>query len=217
MSPVLRSGPDALMVLHGISWATYTALLEDLAEQPGHRFAYDRGTLEIMSPSDLHEKLKTLLARMIEVMMLELNIDSCSLGATTWNREDLGRGIEADECYYIASESRVRGKSPIVPGVDPPPDLAIEVEISRPAIDKLAIYAALGVNEIWKHDGQKLRVFVLEPDGRYRETRQSLAFPFLPLHELERFLAEIPTSSEVKLVRDFRDWVRSELGPHARS
>ena len=215
MAPVPQRRPDGLLVLHGISWPTYSALLNDLEAHPGHRVAFDRGTLEITSPSELHENLKSVIGRMIEQIVLELNIECRSAGSTTWRREDLARGLEPDECYYIANESRVRGRE-VNLMVDPPPDLAVEVDITRPGIEKLAIYAALGVPEVWKFDGRKLSGFVLDVGGGYREVRQSAAFPFLQLNELERFLNKLPGTTETRLLREFRDWVRREFADRAQ-
>lgn len=215
--PVLRDqAPEGHIVLRGIRWPTYCALLKDLEEFPGVRVSYDRGNLEITSPSQLHECLKTLLSRMIEVIILELNIECAGAGSTTWRREDLERGLEPDACYYIANEPRVRGRDCLDLTTDPPPDLAVEVDLEKPAIEKLGIYAALGVPEVWKYDGRTLRVFVLQPDASYREGRTSASLPFLPVDELARFLAQRSDRSETQLLRAFRDWVRRDLGQHAR-
>lgn len=216
--PLIRDRePDGYIVLRDISWPTYEALLKDLSGHPGVRVAYDRGSLEIMSPSKLHERLKKLLAQVLEILTLELNIRRQSAGSTTWKRSDLARGIEADECYYISTVARVRDKDRADLTVDPPPDLAIEVDLQTPDLDKLSIYAALGVPEVWKYDGHQLRVHVLQPDGRYLEVEQSPSFPFLPLDQLARFLSRARDVDEVELLREFRDWVRRELGQHARS
>lgn len=216
--PLIRDRePEGYIVLQDISWPTYEALLRDLSGHPGVRVAYDRGTLEIMSPSKLHERLKKLLAQVLEILTLELNIRRQSAGSTTWKRSDLGKGIEADECYYISTVARVRDQDQADLTVDPPPDLAIEVDLQVPDLDKLAIYAALGVPEVWKYDGQRLRVHVRQPEGRYLEVRQSASFPFLPLDQLERFLSRARVADEVEFLREFRDWVRRELGQYSRS
>lgn len=214
--PLLRDrAPEGHLILSGISWPTYLALVKDLEDFPGVRVAYDRGILEIMSPSKLHENLKTCLSQMLEILMFELNIERDSSGSTTWKREDLAKGIEPDACYYIASEPRVRGKPQVDLSVDPPPDLAIEVDLEKPGIEKLEIYAGLGIPEVWKYDGEQLRVFLLQPDGRYREVTTSASFPFLPLDELARFLSQRQATGENRLLHAFRDWVRAELGKHA--
>lgn len=213
--PVLRDrAPEGHLVLSGISWQTYLALLKDLEPFPGVRVAYDQGVLEIVSPSKLHEVFKSLIGRMLETMTLELDIECQSAGSTTWRREDLEKGIEPDECYYLANEPRVRGKDHADLTVDPPPDLAIEVDLGKSGIDKLAIHAALGVPEVWKFDGQRMRAYVLQPDRTYQERRESASFPFLAVDELSGFLARRSSTGETALIREFRDWVRARSSQH---
>ena len=216
MAPVHQLELDGHFVLHGISWHTYTALVKDLEDRPGLRVTFDRGTLEIMSPSERHEELKTLLGRMVELLTLELDIECRPAGSTTWKRQDLERGLEPDECYYIANELRLRGKVEADLAVDPPPDLAIEVDLSRSSVDKLAIYAALGVPEVWTLQGLSIQVHTLGATGGYAVGRQSRAFPFLPLDRVEAFLANPQSLTQTQLMRAFQEWVKRELGAFAR-
>jgi Uma2 family endonuclease len=199
---------EGRMVLSGISWATYEAMLAD-AEHSGTRLTYDRGYLEMMSPSREHERLKRLLGRMIEALTEELGIPISSAGSTTFKLELERRGLEPDECYYVANEPKVRGRDGLDLSADPPPDLAVEVEITSDIIDKLSIYADLGVPEIWSYDGERLRVVCLQGDRTYAEQTQSGVFPFLPLREIERFLAQRNASDETSWIRSFRAWVKT--------
>jgi Uma2 family endonuclease len=121
------------------------------------------------------------------------------------------RGLEADESYYVANEPKVRGREDLSLDRDPPPDLAIEVEISSPWIKKIPIYAELGVPEVWRYDGQRLRVELLQADGTYAASPTSAAFPFLPIEKLEVFLARRADTDETTWIRQFRAWVREEL------
>jgi Uma2 family endonuclease len=196
-------------ILRGVSWSTYEALLADLGEHRG-RIAYDQGLLEIMSPSQGHEGLKRLIGRLVEMLSLELGIEILSTSSLTLKLPKLLKAVEADESYYIQNEARVRHKE-IDLTVDPPPDLAIEVEVSRSAIDRLGIYAALGVPEVWRHDGTSLKVLVLQGDGSYGQSDQSRAFPMLPVDEFARFLEMRSTLSENQVVIGFRDWIRTHL------
>src|SRR4030095_5437936 len=143
--------------LGNIRWATYVALLEDFGEHRG-RLTYDRGRLEIVSPTKKRGRLKKLLARLIETFTEEVGIKIQSVSSTTLNRGDLQRGVEADECYYVASEAAVRDKEEIDLTRDPPPDLVIEVEVSKRLLGRVPIYAAMGVPEAWRFDGKNLRV-----------------------------------------------------------
>ncbi len=206
------STSDRRFMLHDVSWSFYQSFLRELGNRPV-RLTYDRGNLEIMAPSFRHESLSTILGRFIEILTMELNIPIRSGKSTTFNREDLDRGLEPDECYYIQHESMVRGKTALDLAHDPPPDLAIEVDITSSSINRMAIYAALGVGEIWRFDGETLHISHLGPDGKYEESEESSCFPFLPWKEFVRFLDEIPEQDETSLARSFQSWVRSRILP----
>jgi Uma2 family endonuclease len=197
---------ESRVLLSGVSWPTFEALLAE-NDCRGTRFTYDRGYLEIMSPSSEHEWMKRLLGRMVEALTEELGVAVKSGGSTTLKDQLKDRGLEPDECYYVANEPRMRGRS-YDPAVDPPPDLAIEVDISRSSLDKLPIYADFGVPEVWLYDGSSLRVFQLQSDGGYAQQDHSPAFPFLPLRELTRFLDRRTMSDETTWISSFRNWVR---------
>jgi Uma2 family endonuclease len=197
-------------VLSCIPWQAYVAF-GDLMGAQHVRLTYDRGNLEFMTLSPEHERAKTFLARLVEALTEELDIDIASYGSMTCRREDLERGLEPDECYWIANEPRVRARTEIDFAEDPPPDLVLEVEISRSVLDRIDLYAKLGVPEVWRWDGHTLRVCLLGPNGRYTEGTKSLAFPFLPVAELARFLTSHEGMSETKLIRTFRAWVREQV------
>jgi Uma2 family endonuclease len=201
------SQPETRVVLSGISWPTFEAILAETKSR-GTRFTYDRGYLEMMSPSREHERAKRFIGRMIEAATEELGIPISSASSTTLKAEWDERGLEADESYYIANESRVRGRDELDLRKDPPPDLAIEVDISSSSLDQLSIYATLGVPEVWLYDGVSLKVLQLQPDGTYSQQRQSCAFPFLPLDGIEGFLARRDETDETTWIRSFRAWVR---------
>jgi Uma2 family endonuclease len=207
---VVSTPAEQRVRLYNVSWQTYLALLAD-TDQCGSRLTYDEGTLEIMSPSHLHENVKRLIGRMIEAFTEVMDIDICSGGSTTFKREDLQRGIEPDECYYIQHAAAVRPKQEIDPAIDPPPDLFIEVDISRSSIGKFVICAALNIPEVWRYDGESLLVYLLADDGRYALADQSSALPQFPLDELARLLDQRSSLSETRLIRSFRAWVKSNL------
>ncbi|MCY3022142.1 MAG: Uma2 family endonuclease [Planctomycetota bacterium] len=195
------------VVLHGVSWKLYEALVDELSEQ--HVFlTYDRGTLEIMSPLPKHEYYKKVLGRWIELLGIELGLNVRGGGSTTFRRENLERGLEPDECFWIASEAVIRDKIDLDFTVDPPPDLAIEIDVTSRLLDRQSIYAALGVPELWRCDGASLRVYVLQPRGTYRLSNKSPSFPSLPLGEFHAFLHKPAGMSEGEWVRTFRRWAR---------
>ncbi|MGA2064074.1 MAG: Uma2 family endonuclease [Thermoguttaceae bacterium] len=199
--------PESRVVLSGIAWSTFEALLAD-NDCRGTRFTYDRGRLEIMSPSSEHEWVKRLLGRVVEIATMELAIPIRSAGSTTLKDAMRQHGLEPDECYYVGNEPRMRGRGSYDPAVDPPPDLAIEVDISRSSLNKLSMYAGFGVPEVWLYDGATLRAYQLQSDGTYTRQDRSPALPFLPLEEVKRFLDRRMASDETSWICSFRDWVR---------
>jgi Uma2 family endonuclease len=150
---------------------------------------------------------------LLSQLCVEMEIPIALGGSTTFQRDDVERGLEPDECFWIAHEAVVRALHEIDLSVDPPPDLAIEIDISPSRLDRPRIYAALKVPEIWRFNGEDLHVELLQSDGTYRPSETSAAFPFLPVVELLRFVA---LSEEVGLMRTlklFGEWVREQSFP----
>ena len=129
------------MLIRGVGWQGYQALLTMVADQPV-RITYDRGDVELMSLLYKHKRNKSLLARMVEILTEELDIPMIAVGATTLQREDLDRGLEADASFYVADITRIKDKHKLDMRCDPPPDLAIEIEITRSALDRLGVYGS---------------------------------------------------------------------------
>jgi Uma2 family endonuclease len=215
LSPPVQSVQTERVLLEGIRWSTYEALLEDLVES--HiRLTYDRGSLEIMTVSSFHEFSKIAPARMIETLTEELNIPIRSGGQQTFRSQMKEKGLEPDECYWVGHEPLIRGKSDIDLELDPPPDIAVEIEVSRSVLDRLGIYAALGIPEVWRYDGRTLTIMQLQLDQTYRTVESSPSFPWLPMAQFRQFLAESGTTmGETRWIRSFRAWVRAEVAPLA--
>jgi Uma2 family endonuclease len=205
---IVSSPAEQRVVLDNISWSTYLAILNDAGNRRG-RIAYDQGVLEIMAPSKVHEKVKRLIGRMVEVFTEERGIEVESAGSTTFKREDLARGLEPDECYYLQHAAAVRAKDEIDLTVDPPPDLVIEVDISRSSVNKFPIYQALGIPEVWRYEGDCLRIHVM-PSDRYVETQRSAVLPQLPIDAVARCLNQRARVDESQLVREFRAQVMGD-------
>jgi Uma2 family endonuclease len=181
------------------------------------RVTYDRGNLELMSPSPVHEIYKRLFGRLLDVLAEELDVSFKACGSTTFRREDLDRGLEPDECFYLAGAARVRDWKTLDLASDPPPDLAIEIDITRSCLNRMGIYAALGVPELWQFDGETLQVYQLGTDGAYGPRPQSLAFPFLPLPEIVSLFQQCVAEADDRLVlKALRKWVRERVVPLAR-
>ena len=195
------------VVLSNVSWETYEMLLEDLEGRSAPRLTYDRGQLEIMSPTPEHERLNRRINLIVDIVAAELDIRVDVLGSTTFRREDIDRGFEPDSCFYVAKADRVRGKKRIDLGKDPAPDLVIEIDITSSSIPKMPIFAHFGVPEVWQYDGSSLRMSKLE-GSEYVSIDRSLAFPIITSRVLEDFLAKSQEwEDHPRLVRFIRDWV----------
>jgi Uma2 family endonuclease len=199
------------MVLDDVDWRTYSRLLRVFAGRAGVRLAFDRGRLEIMHPLPEHETAAYMLGRFIDTLTEQLGLPVKAGRSTTFRRRRKQRGLEADNSYWIANEAQVRGKQAIDLRVDPPPDLAVEVDLTHSSLDRLGIYAALGVPEVWRLDAQSLTCRVLQPDGRYGVSTTSLAFPRLAIADLEPFLALRYREEDNAIVAMFREWVRQHV------
>jgi|SRR5690349_17839788 len=162
-----------------------------------------------MSPLPEHERIKKAIARLLETLALERGIPMSAFGSTTFRREDKEAGLEPDECYYLGNEAAVRGMKVFDPSVDPPPDLAIEVDVRHRSTPREPIYAALGVAELWQYDGTKLLVRLLTASGTYKTVPSSPAFPFLPMDRLQEFIRRMVTEEQTAVLREFQRWVTS--------
>lgn len=196
-------------VLRNISWETFETLLKETGEDRGSRFAYDCGTLEIMTPLFEHENPKSNFGNFIVALAEELNIEIKSAGSTTLKRRIANRGIEPDNCYYIQNEPAIRSNQTLDLAIDPPPDLAIEIDITSSSVNKFGIYAALGVSELWRYNGRDLKFYHLKEDN-YTECEFSIAFPLVSVTEISSFIEQSKTSGEIALLKLFRSWVRNK-------
>lgn len=206
-------------LLEGVSWDTYESLLKDFERTGSNvRMTYNRGSLELMSPAKRHERRKSKLSYMILRMVDELNIDVINAGMTTFKDRLKELGVEPDECFWISHEAVVRDRDEedFDPEIDPPPDLAIEVENTRTILDRLPILAALGFPEVWRVTSDRILVGLLQADGTYAWGNRSEEFPFLDMADLERWLVQSRGQRLNVWIRDFCAWVRAELAPQHR-
>jgi Uma2 family endonuclease len=199
------------LVLPNIDWDTYTKLLRVFAEKPGIRLTYDRGELEIMSPVLEHGDDASLVGDMVFVLTDELGLPLKRGGSTTLRRRRRQRGIEPDECFWIASAPLMAGRRRLDLRTDPPPDLAIEVDVTSSSLDRFAIYANLVVQEVWRIEGPTLTFHVLS-GGQYQVSAESRSFPRLRPDDLMPFLQQArQAGDENAVLRSFRLWVRQNL------
>lgn len=201
--------PKADMVfLENISWEVYEKLVRDRDMSGQHfKIAYDRGRMVIMSPLPIHEQIIELLRQFVYIATMDRKIPRASYGSTTWKREDLLAGTEPDACYYLGREPDFDPHKRVDLHKHPAPDLAIEVNITHHPLERLELYAKLGVREVWQFDGKMVRFFRRNRMGNYREISTSKVLPFLPASDINRFIEMLRESGETATVLAFRDWL----------
>jgi Uma2 family endonuclease len=203
--------PGNQLLLKDITWQMFETLLTELGESRTSRLSYSKGTLEIMMPLPEHESGKENIGDFVKILLEELDIEFWPLGSTTFKNENMGQGVEADACFYIQNEAAVRGKNRIDLETDPPPDLAIEIDLTSRT--QLNNYEALGVPELWRYNGRKLEISILQ-DGKYVKSYVSLQFPNLPITDvIPQYLAQSKTAGRNVAMKAFRAWVREQDPP----
>lgn len=207
---------DQPIVFHDVPWETYVSLLNARGERHV-RLTYHRGVLEIMTLSKLHEILSEILDNFVKVLTKEYGLEVQSVGSMTMHLEELQSGAEADKTYYIRHEEVVREREKYDPTIDPPPDLAVEVDLSSSSSRRLLVFAELGIPELWQYDGERLVFKSLGGDGKYHAIERSLTFPGLSSNDLQRFVHRRGTMGEIALDGELAKWVRASLGPSGQS
>ncbi len=199
--PLLASA-ETRTVLDNVRWETFLELAEGRSGSVP-RMTYDRGVLELMTPRRQHEQLGRLIGRLVEAYTEVRGIEILSCASTTFKRVDLDRAFEPDESYYIAHADEIRPKDEVDLLLDPPPDLVIEVEITSSAIAKLKLFAAMGVPEVWRHDGTRLTMLALT-EGVYEPIESSVGLPGLTTVLIDAFVARRFDRGETALIKEFR-------------
>ena len=201
--------PGHQLLLKDISWQMFEKILEELGETRAARVSYSKGMLEIMTPLAEHEDDKVIIGDLLKALLEELGIEFRSLGSTTFKNEAMAQAVEADDCFYIQNEAVIRGKKRIDLSVDPPPDLAIEVDITSRT--KFNNYEALRVPELWRYNGRKLQINVLQ-EGKYLESDTSYNFPNLPMGEvIHQYVEQSRIIGRNSTMKTFRNWVRAHI------
>lgn len=206
---MLTTKRSGRVVLNHLSWQQFQNLLDDLGDNRSARIAYDNGSLEIMTPLPEHEYYKQAISIVIEDMAEVLEQDYECLGSSTWKREVKKVGIEPDNCFYFQNESLIRGKLVFDLDRDPPPDLALEIDLTSKSLDRFPIYARLGVPEIWCYDSGVLKIYQLE-QGTYLEHSQSLVFPTLKIQEIPDLIEGYRYLGRRKFRQAVREWVKEQ-------
>lgn len=197
-------------LLQNISWQTFKTMLAEMGAERNSRLAYDNGIVEIMTPLMPHENSNRVIEGFVLVLCEEFVLEVKSAGSLTLTRDDLEKGGEPDSSYYIQNESLVRDKEHIDLVTDPPPDLVLEVEYSRPKIDKFSLYASMKIPEFWRYNGTNLRIYTLN-NGQYMEVDISPTFRAVAIKEIPQFIQESRKVGQLAAKRAFRDWVRQQI------
>ena len=212
MKTLTKPQAENYMILYPISWETFGRMSEELSENSAKRLTYDGEYLQIMSPLVEHENNNWFISRLIFIMSEELDLNIKSVGSLTLKRDDIKKGIEPDACFYLKNEPLVRNKQYIdLNKGDVAPDLAIEIDITSGSLDKFPIYAALGVEEIWRYDGQVLRFYGLNKNREiYEEMSKSIAFPKLDIALIPQWLEQRLIIGETAVLKQVRKWVKEQ-------
>ena len=195
------------VVLYNISWQQFENLLIDLGQTRAARIAYDNGTFEIMTPLPEHEYYKEAIGISIQDIAEELDINYESYGSTTWKREVRLAGIEPDNCFYFQNEAKIRGRLEFNLNQDPPPDLALEIDMTHKSLNRFPIYARLGIPEIWCYDSGELKIYQLQQET-YREVETSSVFPMLRVQEIPTIIEQYRLDGKLAVRRAIRNWAR---------
>lgn len=201
--------PGQRITLKDISWQEFEDILAELGEDCASRLAYDQGILEIRMPLSEHEKAKVIIGDLLKILLDELEMNWEPYGSTTFKKEEMKVGIEPDDSFYIKNYNRTSGKERIDLTVAPPPDLAIEVDVTSKT--QLSVYEGLGVPEIWRYENRKLQINVLS-NGKYIEVSESPTFPKIPIIEgITQHLEMSRIDGTSNALRAFRKWIRNYL------
>jgi len=198
--------PEQRVLLNNIDWELYEALLMAHRDSSVPRFTYDDGCLEIMSPSADHEQIKDAVVQLVNIFAEENAINIKGFGSTTFRRKDLSKGFEPDACFYSTNLRKVQGKRELDLQYDPPPDLAIEIDITRSSLDKLSIFEKVGVPELWRFHNGVWRIFKLQPEG-YVEQSESSVLQGLAAGTISALIEQSLTLEPLAWIRCVREQV----------
>ena len=201
--------PGQQLLLQDISWSDFESILEDLGEHRSSRISYSNGVMEIMVPLLEHEKHKEIIGDLVKILLEKLEIDFEGLGSTTFKNVPMAQAVEADTCFYIKNYRAVIGKDRLDLTIDPPPDLAIEIDITNRT--RLDNYLLLKVPELWRYSRTGLQIYLLQGD-RYTESLTSPNFPNIPIVELiETYVKQAQIEGRSKAIRALRAWIEQNL------
>ena len=206
---------DASVTFNEVSWDEYEELLEQVGEAPGLRISYDNGSLQVMTISSQHEKYASFISSLIAGIRLRLRIDILAFGSSTMRKRKRKKGNEPDACFYVQTASIIGNRIQLDFETDPPPDIAVEIDVHHDSRSKFPIYAALGVPEIWRYDGQAMTMYHLVQDATeieapsYIEQDTSSALPMLTAKVMTEIIERMRNEGELKALLAFDEWLNS--------
>ena len=199
--------PGDRLLLKAVTWQEFEQILAELGEHRSTKLVYSQGILEIMAPLPEYEIAKEIISDLVKALLEELDIEFCPMGSTTFKNQQMLEGIEPDQCFYIQNEAAIRGKDRIDLTIDPPPDLALEIDITSRTHPET--YAALGIKELWRFERGQLQINILVGD-RYEVSPESQIFSGLPLPEvIPSYLQQSKTLGRNRAIKVCRAWVRT--------
>lgn len=200
---------DTVITFHNVGWEEYEDLLEQVGEASGLRISFDEGTLNVMTLSSEHEKYERFFETLLTAVRLRLRINILSFGSATMRKRKKNKGNEPDACFYVQTADVIGNRLHIDFEIDPPPDIAVEIDVHHDSRDKFSIYAGLGVPELWRFDGQAMIIYVLE-QGRYEEVTASRALPMLTSQVLTEALTSLREKGEFQALVAFDEWLQTQ-------
>ncbi len=198
------------LVINNVDWETFNQWLDETMDTRRlPRISYSQGKLEFMVPGLEHEDDRSIIGDLVKILLEEKDIEFRAIASTTLRNSKAKKAVEADECFYIQNELAIRGKKKIHLDFDPPPDLAIEIDIThRSHFDN---YEKLGIPELWRFNGTELLILLLE-NGNYVESEISRQFPHLPIKQIiPQYLEKSKQDGRNKTMKAFRQWLKTVL------
>jgi Uma2 family endonuclease len=199
---------DTELIFHGATWEEYEELLDQVGEAAGLRISFNDGTLKVMSLSSEHEKYVRFIEILIAAVRLRLRINIISFGSATMRKRRENKGNEPDACFYVQTAATIGNRIELDFSIDPPPDIAVEVDIHHDSTDNDAIYAALGVPEIWRYDEWAMTIYQLQ-EGEYVVAETSRALPMLNGEILTEYVNRMRQDGEFKALLAFDERLQS--------
>ena len=214
MATVTQSKPSSNAVLDDVSWDDYEAQLRIIGDRHV-RVNYDAGRMEIMSPLIRHGNGSYVLGRMVDTLTDALRLRVVAADPVTLKRADLLKGVEPDKLYFFGEKtSALKRARELDLTVVAPPDLIIEVDVTANSVPRMPIFAAMGILEIWRLEGEDPEFLHLQLDGTYQARDRSRTFPTVSLAEFAPFVVEGLRSEDMSdWIRGFQDFVREVLVP----